>query len=99
MVPEHNGQAEGAGTQLPGNLITERYRQKGRMSREQAIRIQPLSLMKTSHEWMAERQRQQCEGMLLNADGRLKGMSPANPLPRDSAVNKNLSRQPKPPTE
>ncbi|WP_261341517.1 hypothetical protein [Blastopirellula marina] len=42
--------------------------------------------MKTFHEWLRERQQQ--EGLLLNADGRLKGMSPANPLPRDSAVKK-----------
>jgi hypothetical protein len=51
--------------------------------------------MKTFHEWLRERQQQ--EGLLLNADGRLKGMSPANPLPRDSAVNKSLSKKPKPP--
>ncbi|PQO30426.1 hypothetical protein DTL21_24030 [Bremerella cremea] len=51
--------------------------------------------MKTFHEWLRERQQQ--EGLLLNADGRLKGMSPANPLPRDSAVNKSLSKKPKSP--
>ena len=53
--------------------------------------------MKKFHEWLAERERQQQEGLLLNADGRLKGMSPANPLPKDSAVNKSLSKKPKPP--
>jgi hypothetical protein len=53
--------------------------------------------MKTFHEWMVERERQQQEGLLLNADGRLNGMSPANPLPTDSAVNKSLSQKPKPP--
>jgi hypothetical protein len=52
--------------------------------------------MKTFHQWLRERQQQ--EGLLLNADGRLKGMSPANPLPRDSAVNKSLSKKPKPPS-
>jgi len=51
--------------------------------------------MKTFHEWLRETQKQQ-EGLLLNADGRLKGMSPANPLPRDSAVNKSMSKKPKP---
>ncbi|MCG6155701.1 hypothetical protein [Rubinisphaera margarita] len=51
--------------------------------------------MKTFHEWLRERQQQ--EGLLLNADGRLKGMSPANPLPRNSAMNKRLSKKPKPP--
>ncbi|WP_154929849.1 hypothetical protein [Gimesia maris] len=51
--------------------------------------------MKTFQEWLRERQQQ--EGLLLNSDGRLKGMSPANPLPRDSAVNKSLSKKPKPP--
>jgi len=50
--------------------------------------------MKTFHEWLRERQQQ--EGLLLNADGRLKGMSPANPLPKDSAVNKSLKQKPKP---
>ncbi|MFA8020181.1 hypothetical protein [Bremerella cremea] len=52
--------------------------------------------MKTFHEWLRERQKQQ-EVLLLGSDGRLKGMSPANPLPRDSAVNKSLSKKPKPP--
>jgi hypothetical protein len=51
--------------------------------------------MKTFHEWLRERQQQ--EGLLLNADGRLKGLSLANPLPRDSAVNKRLSKKAKPP--
>ena len=51
--------------------------------------------MKTFHEWL--RERQQLEGLKLNADGRLKGMSPAIPLPRDSAVNNSLSKKPKPP--
>jgi len=51
--------------------------------------------MKTFHEWLRERQQQ--EGLLLNADGRLKGMSPANPLPQNSAVNRSLSKKSKPP--
>jgi hypothetical protein len=51
--------------------------------------------MKTFHEWLRERQQQ--EGLLLNADGRLKGMSPANQLPRDSAGKKSLKQKPKPP--
>ena len=50
--------------------------------------------MKTFHEWLRERQPQ--EGLLLGSDGRPKGMSPANPLPRDSAANKSLSKKPKP---
>lgn len=62
------------GTQRPGNLKTERYHQTASMSREQAIRIQPLSLMKTFHGWVAERHQQ--EGLLLSTDGRLKGMMP-----------------------
>ncbi|TWT34219.1 hypothetical protein Enr8_16130 [Blastopirellula retiformator] len=52
--------------------------------------------MKTFHEWLRERQKQ-CEGLLLGSDGRLKGMSPANPLPKDSAFNKSLKQKPKPP--
>ncbi|WP_146434729.1 hypothetical protein [Blastopirellula retiformator] len=33
---------------------------------------------------------------MLGSDGRLKGMSPANPLPKDSAFNKSLKQKPKP---
>ncbi|TWT38312.1 hypothetical protein Enr8_00040 [Blastopirellula retiformator] len=51
--------------------------------------------MKTFHEWLRERQKQQ-EGLLLGSDGRLKGMSPANPLPKDSAFNKSLKQKSKP---
>lgn len=52
--------------------------------------------MKTFHEWLRERQKQQ-EGLLLGSDGRLEGMSPANPLPKGSAFNKSLSKKPKQP--
>lgn len=52
--------------------------------------------MKTFHEWLRERQKLQ-EVLLLGSDGRLKGMSPANPLPKDSAFNKSLKQKPKPP--
>ncbi|QDU37406.1 hypothetical protein Mal4_17170 [Maioricimonas rarisocia] len=55
--------------------------------------------MKTFHEWLAERQRRQCEGLWLNDKNAVIGLSKMNPLPRDSAVNKSLSRQPKPPTD
>jgi hypothetical protein len=51
--------------------------------------------MKTIHEWLSLRQQQ--EDLLLNADGRLKGMSPATPTRRDSAVNTSLSKKPRPP--
>jgi hypothetical protein len=40
--------------------------------------------------------RQRYEGVLLNTDGRLKGISPMNPLPKDSAFNKSLKQKPKP---
>ncbi|MCA8982946.1 MAG: hypothetical protein KDA76_04230 [Planctomycetaceae bacterium] len=53
--------------------------------------------MKTSHEWLAERQRQQCEGLWLNDKNAVNGLSKLNPLPKDSAVNKSLSKKPKPP--
>ena len=33
--------------------------------------------------------------MLLNTDGRLKGILPMNPLPKDSAFNKSLKQKPK----
>ena len=36
------------------------------------------------------------EGVLLNTDGRLKGLSPMNPLPKDSAFNKRLKQKPRP---
>ena len=51
--------------------------------------------MKTFHEWLRERQKQQ-EGLLQGSDGRLKGLSPANPLPKDLAFNKSLKQKPKP---
>jgi hypothetical protein len=35
------------------------------------------------------------EGVLINTDGRLKGISPLNPLPKDSAFNKSLKSKPK----
>lgn len=49
--------------------------------------------MMTFHEWLRERQQQ--EGLLLSIDGRLKGISPLNPLPKDSAFNKSLKQKPK----
>lgn len=52
--------------------------------------------MKTFHEWLAERQRRQCEGLWLNDDNAVIGLSKLNPLPKDSAVNKSLSKKPKP---
>jgi len=39
--------------------------------------------MKTFHGWLRERHKQQ------------EGMSPANPLPKDSEVNKSLKQNPK----
>jgi len=53
--------------------------------------------IKTFHEWLAERQRRQCEGLWLNDKNAVIGLSKMNPLPRDSAVNKSLSKKPKPP--
>jgi hypothetical protein len=52
--------------------------------------------MKTFDEWLAERQ-QQCEGLWLNDKNAVIGLSKMNPLPGDSAVNKSLSKKPKPP--
>ncbi|MDA7980815.1 MAG: hypothetical protein MPJ50_18830 [Pirellulales bacterium] len=51
--------------------------------------------MMTFHEWLRERHEQQ-KGLLLGSDGRLKGLSPMNPLPKDSAFNKSLKQKPKP---
>ena len=51
--------------------------------------------MKTFHEWLAERQRRQCEGLWLNDKNAVIGLSKMNPLPRDPAVNKSLSQKPK----
>jgi hypothetical protein len=53
--------------------------------------------MKMFHEWLAERQRRQCEGLWLNDKNAVIGLSKLNPLPRDSAVNKSLSKKPKAP--
>jgi hypothetical protein len=53
--------------------------------------------MKTFHEWLAERQQRQCEGLWLNDKNAVIGLSKMNPLPRDSAVNKSLKQKPKPP--
>lgn len=50
--------------------------------------------MKTFHEWLTERQRRQCEGLWLNDKNAVVGLSKPNPLPQDSAVNKNLSKRP-----
>ncbi|MEZ6063465.1 MAG: hypothetical protein R3C19_24215 [Planctomycetaceae bacterium] len=47
-----------------------------------------------SDKWL--RERQQKEGLLLNADSRHQGMSPVNPLQDDLAVNKSLRKRPKP---
>lgn len=54
--------------------------------------------MKTFHQWLAERGRRQCEGLWLNDKIAVIGLSKLNPLPRDSAVNKSLSKKPKPAT-
>jgi len=48
--------------------------------------------MKTFHEWLVEQR--QCEGLWLNDKNAVVGLSKLNPLPRDSAVNKSLSKQP-----
>ncbi|MEZ6056501.1 MAG: hypothetical protein R3C01_07330 [Planctomycetaceae bacterium] len=53
--------------------------------------------MKTFHEWLPERQQRQCERVWLNDKNAVIGLSKMNPLPRDSAVNKSLSKKPKPP--
>lgn len=51
--------------------------------------------MKTFHEWRAEREQEQCEGLWLNDKNAVIGLSKMNPLPRDPAVNKSLSQKPK----
>ncbi|MEW4565150.1 hypothetical protein AB1K70_21685 [Bremerella sp. JC770] len=53
--------------------------------------------MKTFHEWLAERERWQCEGPAFNDKNAVIGLSKINPLPRDSAVNKSFSKKPTPP--
>ena len=50
--------------------------------------------MKTFHEWL--REQRQCEGLWLNDKHAVIGLSKMKPLPRDSAVNKSLSKKPKP---
>ncbi|MCA8982954.1 MAG: hypothetical protein KDA76_04270 [Planctomycetaceae bacterium] len=50
--------------------------------------------MKKFHEWLAERQQRQCEGLWLNDKNAAIGLSKLNPLPKDSAVNKSLSKKP-----
>jgi hypothetical protein len=52
--------------------------------------------MKTFHQWLAERQRRQCEGLWLNDKNAVIGSSKLNPLPKEPAVNKSLSKKPKP---
>jgi hypothetical protein len=53
--------------------------------------------MKTFHDSLADRERRQCEALWLNDKNAVVGLSKLNPLPRDSAVNKSLSKKPKPP--
>jgi len=50
--------------------------------------------MKTFREWLAERERRQCEALWLNDKNAVIGLSKLNPLPKDSAVNKSLSKKP-----
>jgi len=50
--------------------------------------------MKTFHEWLAEREQRQGEGLWLNDKNAVIGLSKMNPLPRDSSVNKSLSKKP-----
>ncbi|MBR9803380.1 hypothetical protein GYB59_17575 [bacterium] len=51
--------------------------------------------MKTLHEWLRE-QRAVRKGLWLNEKNAVIGLSKLNPLPKDSAVNKSLSKKPKP---
>ena len=45
--------------------------------------------MKTFHEWLAMR-----EGLWLNDKNAVIGLSRVNPLPKKSAVNKSLAKEP-----
>jgi hypothetical protein len=47
--------------------------------------------MRTFNEWLAMR-----EGLWLNDKNAVIGMSRLNPLPKNSAVNKRLTKKPKP---
>ena len=47
--------------------------------------------MKTFQEWLAVR-----EGLWLNDKNAVIGLSRLNPLPKNSAVNKSLTKKPKP---
>jgi len=48
--------------------------------------------MKTFHEWLADRMKN--EGLWLNDNNAVIGLSRLNPLPKDSAVNKSLAKGP-----
>jgi len=50
--------------------------------------------MTTFHEWLAEREQRQCEGLWLNDKNAVIGLSKRNPLPKDSGVKKSLSKKP-----
>lgn len=52
--------------------------------------------MKTFHEWLREHTKN--EGLWLNDKNAVIGLSRLNPPPKNSAVNKSLSKKPKPPT-
>ena len=51
--------------------------------------------MMTFDEWLVRR-RIQSEGLWMSDDNSTIGLSPTNPLPKNSASNKSLKKKPKP---